>query len=80
MAIVSPVASFVWLCGIGSIVAVITGHMALRQIDRSGGEEDGRPLAIVGLIFGYLGLIVAVVAIVVGVINVITSPSTSGMP
>ena len=76
----SPVASFVWLCGLGSVVAVITGHMALRQIDRSGGAQEGRPLAIVGLIFGYLGLLVAVVAFAVGVAGVLTSPSPTSTP
>lgn len=41
------------------IAGIITGHMALRQIARSG--EEGRALALTGLIAGYvltgLGLI-----------------------
>jgi protein-disulfide isomerase len=37
-----------------SLVAVITGHIALSQIRRRG--EGGRGLAIAGLVIGYLGL------------------------
>jgi hypothetical protein len=43
------------LTGIGSLMAIITGHVALAQIKRS--QENGRSLAIIGTILGYLGLI-----------------------
>lgn len=46
-----------------SIVAVITGHMALKQIERSG--EQGRGLALTGLVIGYLGLVSGLVMVVV---------------
>lgn len=48
LAIVSLVTSFVV-----SLAAIITGHIALRQIARTG--ESGRGLAIAGLIIGYTG-------------------------
>lgn len=38
----------------GGVLGIIFGHVALSQIKRTG--EDGRGLAIAGLIFGYLGL------------------------
>jgi peptidyl-prolyl cis-trans isomerase B (cyclophilin B) len=50
-AIVSLVTAF-----FASLIAVITGHVALRQISRSG--EGGKTLAVAGLVLGYLGLVV----------------------
>ena len=49
-----------------SIAAVITGHIALNQIKRTG--EKGRGLAIAGLVLGYLGLISGIIFIVVVVL------------
>ena len=57
MAIISLVLAFFISLG-----AVITGHIALGQIKRTG--EGGRGLAIAGLILGYLGLLVGLLAII----------------
>lgn len=38
------------------IPAVIIGHMAMKEIDRSGGTQGGKPLAIIGLVLGYLSI------------------------
>jgi hypothetical protein len=46
-----------------SLVAVITGHIALSQIKRTG--EKGRGLAIAGLILGYLSIAATIVVIIV---------------
>ena len=48
---------------IGSILAVVFGHMALGQIRRSG--QSGRGLAIAGLVLGYLGIVGTLIVIVV---------------
>ena len=50
LAIVSLVLAF-----FVSLGAVICGHIALSQIKRTG--ENGRGLAIAGLVLGYLGLV-----------------------
>lgn len=42
-------------CGLGSLLAVIFGHIALGQTRR--GERAGAGLAIAGLVLGYLGLL-----------------------
>lgn len=42
---------------IGALVAVICGHMARSTIRRSGGLVDGDAMALVGLILGWLQLI-----------------------
>jgi hypothetical protein len=53
-AIASLVCGLLWACGIGSLMAVIFGHLARRQIRATG--EGGRVPAMAGLVFGYLGL------------------------
>jgi peptidyl-prolyl cis-trans isomerase B (cyclophilin B) len=57
LAIVSLVAAFVV-----SLAAVITGHIALHQIKRSG--DKGRGLAIAGTVLGYAGLVAGTIVIV----------------
>lgn len=59
MAIGSLVCSIAGLlsCGLLGVVGVVLGHLAVRQINRSGGTEGGRGLAIAGLAIGYLGLV-----------------------
>ena len=49
---------------IASIVAVVTGHMARKQIRQSGGREDGDGLAIGGLVLGYTSLVLGIIGIV----------------
>ena len=41
-------------CGVTSLPAVICGHIALGQLNRAGGAQAGRGLAIAGLVLGYL--------------------------
>jgi hypothetical protein len=48
---------------IGAIVAVITGHMAKKEIRASGGMLSGDGLATAGLILGYVNLAVSVIGI-----------------
>ncbi|MFP3968407.1 DUF4190 domain-containing protein [Actinomadura fulvescens] len=56
LAIGSLIAGIVGLlCGFGSIVAVVLGHLALSKIKKTG--EGGRGLAIAGLILGYVALV-----------------------
>ena len=49
LAVVSIATAISW---VGAVAGVITGHIALAQIKRSG--EKGRALAITGLVLGYL--------------------------
>jgi hypothetical protein len=56
LAVASLVAGLVWFAWLGSICAVIFGHIALGQIKESGGRETGRGLAIGGLALGYIGI------------------------
>jgi hypothetical protein len=56
LAIASLVLGIVWIYWIGSILAVIFGHVALGQIKRSNNTQTGGGLAIAGLVLGYIGL------------------------
>jgi hypothetical protein len=62
-AIASLVMSLLWIAWLGSIAAVVFGHIALRQIARSRDTESGSGLAIAGLALGYVGLAVLVLAL-----------------
>jgi hypothetical protein len=59
LAIVSLITSLVGF----SLAGVITGHLSLSQLRTSG--EQGRGLALAGVIVGYASLAIAVVAVVV---------------
>jgi hypothetical protein len=62
VSLVTGIAGF--LCGISAIAAVITGHMARAEFKRNPGLE-GKTMALVGLILGYvvIALMVVVIAI-----------------
>jgi hypothetical protein len=45
---------------VGSLIAIVLGHIALVQIRKSDGRTRGRPLALAGLILGYLIVIVSI--------------------
>ena len=54
------------------LVAVITGHIALSQIKRTG--EKGRGLAIAGLVLGYLGILAGIIVAITFAVLVATHP------
>ena len=56
LAIGSLVAAIVWFGWLGSLAAVVMGHMALSQIARSDGTETGRTAALIGTALRYFGL------------------------
>ena len=67
LAIVSLVAGILgWtlLPLLGSVGAIITGHMARGEIRRSAGTIDGDGLAIAGLVLGWGSVIVAILSVV----------------
>jgi hypothetical protein len=66
MAIASLVLGLVWICGLGSLLAVIFGHVALADIERGRGQVLGRGMAIAGLILGYLGLLLLLLQLLGG--------------
>ena len=51
--------------GVGSLLAVIFGHHARRQIRESDGEQSGGGMALAGVTLGWLGLIAAVILVAI---------------
>jgi hypothetical protein len=72
-AILSLVLSLIWIGGLGSVGAVVLGHMAKRQIADSDGQQSGDSVATAGLVIGYIGialLLIYVIYIVVLASNI----------
>lgn len=58
-AITSLVLGILGLIGlwfVGPILALVFGYLARGQIDRSGGRQEGRGLAVAGIIMGWIGI------------------------
>jgi hypothetical protein len=62
------VLGIVWFYWITSILAVVFGHIAISQINRSGGMVTGKGMAIAGLVLGYVWLGFLLIAIFFGVL------------
>ena len=75
LAIASFVLSLLTLCGVGSLLGVIFGHLSLGQIKRE--HQRGRGLAIAGLVLGYLGM--AGIVLLIVVLASSSTPDDSGV-
>lgn len=74
LAVASLVLGIIWVLGIGSILAVIFGFVARRQIRQSGGRQSGGGMALAGIILGFIGVLglilwIALVAVVATTID-----------
>jgi hypothetical protein len=69
ISLISGIAAWFMIPVIGAIVAIITGHVAKREIRDSGGRTDGETYATIGLWLGYaqmaLGLLILAIVILV---------------
>ena len=63
VSLVSGLASWFVLPLIGALIAVVTGHMAKKEIRESAGRVSGVEMANAGLILGYAHLAVSFLAI-----------------
>jgi len=66
MAIISLVAGLLgWTLApwLGSIIAIITGHMARAEIRRDPGELEGDGLAIAGLVLGWSMIVLSLLTV-----------------
>lgn len=71
------IASWFVLPLIGAILGVIFGHIALGQLRRSDGAEEGRGLAIAGLAVGYVNLVLWLLTGLVIIIIVLAATAAS---
>lgn len=71
-AVASLVLGILWLYWVGSILALVFGYKAKRSIERSNGAEEGRGLAIAGIVLGWIGVGVLALLLVFVVIAIAT--------
>jgi hypothetical protein len=68
LAIASLVLGIVWIYWIGSILALVFGYVALRQIRQSNGWQQGSGMAIAGIVLGWIGVgFLALVVLLAGI-------------
>ena len=61
LAVFSLIASVVGLlCGVGSIIGIVLGVIALNQVKRSG--QQGRGLAVAAIVVGSVSLVISIIA------------------
>lgn len=70
LAIAAAAAGTTIFLGLGSIAAIVLGAIALGQIRRSG--DDGRLLAIWGIVLGVVTLVALAAATVAGIAMIVT--------
>jgi len=63
--LVSGILGWTLMPVIGTIVAIITGHMARAEIRRSAGTLEGDGLAIGGLVLGWISALLWIIGIAV---------------
>jgi hypothetical protein len=72
LAVASLICGIIWVCGVGSVLAVVFGQLALRRVRRTG--QPGRSLAIIGVLLGYAGILVTLVILLNGGVWVRVGP------
>jgi uncharacterized membrane protein len=77
-AVLSVVLALLWLGWIGSVLALVFGYRARRQIKNSGGSQKGSILAAAGIILGWIGIAFLLVAVAAGVALLVSHASSPG--
>ena len=67
-AIASMVLGILVICGIGSVLALVFGYQAKREIEASGGTQGGEGMATAGIILGWIGVGLVLLYILVWVV------------
>ena len=73
-AIAALVLGIVWLYGLGSILALIFGYQARKEIEASGNIQQGKGMATAGIVLGWVG--VGGIALLVVVVIIAAASST----
>ena len=74
-AVAGLVLGILWLGWLGSILALIFGYVAKRQIEASHRTQDGNGMAVAAIVLGWIGIAVLIVVIVLAVAGVATQPN-----
>jgi hypothetical protein len=79
-AIVSVVLGVLWFAGIGSLLALVFGYRARREIKNSAGSQKGSGLATAGIILGWIGIAILVAGVVGGALTIVMSAVSGDGP
>jgi len=58
-----------------SVVALVLGYQARTEIDQSGGTQDGRGLAVAGIVLGWIGVVFAALVVLAVIAIAALDPS-----
>jgi hypothetical protein len=76
-AIASMVLGIIWIYWVGSILALVFGYIARKQIAESGGKEGGGGMATAGIVLGWIGVGIAIALIVLSAVVAAAGSGTS---
>lgn len=66
MAIASMVLGIIWIYWIGSILALVFGYIAKKQLAEPGNTQTGEGMATAGIVLGYIGVGILTLVILAG--------------
>ena len=79
-AVISLVLGALWLLGIGSVLALVYGYRARREIKNSEPRQRGAGLATAGIVLGWVGMALLLVMIAGALTLVAESPAAMPVP
>lgn len=77
LSLIFGICAYFFLPGLGSLAAIILGHIAKNEIRNSNGTLTGSGMATAGLVLGYIQWALILLSIVVIVVLLVLSPSIS---
>ena len=80
LAVASLVLGILWIYWIGSVLALVFGYIARRQIAERQGMQDGRGMATAGIVLGWVGIGFLALVIVLGIAGMASDPVYDALP
>ncbi|MEO6206862.1 MAG: DUF4190 domain-containing protein [Candidatus Limnocylindrales bacterium] len=78
MAVASMVLGILWIYWIGSILALVFGYVAKRQIRDAGGTLGGSGMATAGIVLGWVGIGILALIILFSILAISIGGNTVG--
>lgn len=75
LAVASMVLGILWIYWIGSILALVFGYSAKKQIRESRGTQTGDGMATAGIVLGWIGVGVIALVILIAILGTASSDS-----
>jgi hypothetical protein len=79
LAIASLVLGIIWIYWVGSVLALIFGLVAKRQIREAGGQQTGSGFATAGVVLGLVGLGILAIVVIIAFVSHFGSSSSSAL-